>query len=277
MPAEDEDLLHEHSAQSPKSSSVHSSLKFIHQQNSTRAIEGPDPLGGFPSAWWHPVLLGGVPPIVVDANIFRSDIAYACKYQRRTVLITGANSGYFRLFCAEHVLREVFKHGERWANEKALSPKDYFERWESEYLPLIRVVKNADQMKSLLTREERLRIATLATKDPDDVPSVCLSLVLGAFFLSKDNAALDAVYGPTRDRTLYHKWRETLYAGGDLGQLDQMLTLGSMVTANMIAGGASYLRAAVRELPPWVVLIAGVAAGIGIATLRRRTINSMTD
>lgn len=35
----------------------------------------------------------------------------------------------------------------------------------------------------------------LAEVDPDDVPSVILSFSLGAFFLSEDRRALEAVYG----------------------------------------------------------------------------------
>lgn len=40
------------------------------------------------------------PPVVQDANRFRDDILYACSCDQRTVLITAANAGLIRLFCA---------------------------------------------------------------------------------------------------------------------------------------------------------------------------------
>ena len=72
-------------------------------------IRFPDPRGAFPGD-----ILLRPPPVVVDANVLRSDILRACRTEQRTVLVTAAIAGLLRLFCAEHVYHEVIEHSGDW-------------------------------------------------------------------------------------------------------------------------------------------------------------------
>lgn len=81
------------------------------------------------------------PPVVVDANVLRNDILYACRTGRRTVLVTAAKAGFLRLFCAEQAYEEVIEHSSDWATDGQVTRDAFLRRWLLEYLPLIRVVQ----------------------------------------------------------------------------------------------------------------------------------------
>jgi hypothetical protein len=68
------------------------SLADKHIRSSTEPIRLPSPGGAFPRDF---LLLP--PPVVPDANRLRDDILYACRKDKRTVLVTAANVGLLRL------------------------------------------------------------------------------------------------------------------------------------------------------------------------------------
>ena len=77
---------------------------------------------------------------MVDANVLRNDILRACRTGQRTVLVTAANAGLLRLFCARHVYDEVIEHSGDWTVGGLVTRDAFLRRWLLEYLPLIRVV-----------------------------------------------------------------------------------------------------------------------------------------
>ncbi len=162
-------------------------LKAVHLQSAGEPIRHPSASGAFPED-----LLGPVSPIVADANRLGNDILYACRRDQRTTLVTAANAGLFRLFCAQHVIDEVWEKSAEWTQGSPVSRAAFLRCWLTEYLPLIRVVREP-LPDDLFTPAEFARIAELARVDPDDVPSAKLALALGAFHLSDDRPALRAV------------------------------------------------------------------------------------
>jgi predicted nucleic acid-binding protein len=203
--------------------------------NSVRPIIGPTEHGLFPSA-----PLFDVPPLVLDANRLCQDLWRSCRAGERTVLITGANSGLFRLFCARHVVAEFNEHAEEWAADAKIDLERFMTRWTSDYLPLLRVL---DPPPGLLTPPEADRIALLQNgprryRDPDDVPTATLALVLGAQLVSDDGRPLRAVYGPDAESAHFRGWVRTLMAGGDAGVLTQMQR--SQEQAVGLAGHAAF-------------------------------------
>jgi predicted nucleic acid-binding protein len=243
---------------------VGGALKAAHEHAASAPIIGPDERGAFPSAWRPGPFGGVVPPVVVDANVLRNDVRYACEQGRRTVLVTAANSGAIRLFAASHVIEEIWEHAERWAQESgAVSAAQFRERFSAEYLPLIRMIADGDLQADLLAREERVRVEWLAQVDPDDVPSVILALVLEAFFLSEDGRALRAVYGERVDRAAHHAWVERLKAGGNACELGKLIFAAGAIPmaagAGLFAGG----RWIAERYSPWAL----APLGLGIAAL----------
>jgi predicted nucleic acid-binding protein len=229
----------------------------MHKISAVKPIRFPGPEGAFPGD-----ILLRPPPVVVDANILRNDILRACRTGRRTVLVTAANAGLVRLFCAEHVYREVIEHSGGWTAEGPVGRDAFLRRWLLEYLPLMRVVPVGEGHLAWLAPAELARIRHLAEpgQDPDDVPSAALALLLEAFFLSEDRKPLRAVYGNAYPAGRHREWVSILKAGGDAGELEKTLTLAinlSGLAAQGVTAGARRIAAATS---PWVL----VAAGLGM-------------
>jgi predicted nucleic acid-binding protein len=228
----------------------------MHKASADAPIRFPGPQGAFPED-----ILLRPPPVVVDANILRNDIRRACRKGQRTVLVTAANAGLIRLFCAQHVHDEVIEHSGEWTATGPVTRDDFLRAWLLEYLPLIRVVPIGDEHLAWLGPAELARVRHLAQpgQDPDDVPSAVLALLLGAFFLSGDGKPLRAVYGDA-DLSGHQAWVDILKAGGDAGQLGKTLTLAANLTALAGAGMASGAQRIAAATSPWVLVAAGLGA-----------------
>jgi predicted nucleic acid-binding protein len=235
---------------------IRAAVADTHRYSAIAPIRFPDPGGAFPGD----VLLRP-PPVVVDANILRNDILYACRTGQRTVLVTAANAGHLRLFCAEHVYQEVIEHSGEWTAGGQVTRADFLRRWLLEYLPLIRVVPIGEGHLAWLSPAELGRVRHLAQpcQDPDDVPSAVLALLLGAFFLSQDAKPLRTVYGDT-DLSGHSEWVNILKAGGDAGQLGKTFTLAVNLTALAGQGVASSARRIAAATSPWLLVAAGIGA-----------------
>lgn len=227
-----------------------------HKSSAVAPIRFPDTQGAFPGD-----ILLRPPPVVVDANVLRNDILRACRTGRRTVLVTAANAGLLRLFCAEHVYLEVIEHSGDWTATGAVTRDAFLRRWLLEYLPLIRVVTIGEGYLSWLDPAELARIRRLAEpgQDPDDVPSAVLALLLEAFFLSEDAKPLRAVYGDA-DLVKHREWVSILKAGGDAGELGKTFTLAVNLTTLAGHGLASGTRRIAAATSPWLLVAAGLGA-----------------
>lgn len=244
-----------------------------HHRNAAEPIRVPDEHGAFPSAWQLGAGLvgGGAPPVVIDANVLRNEIRRACRAEQRTVLVTATNMGAIRLYAASHVVGELDEHGERWAGEsKGVSNAAFQARWEAEYRPLVREVRDEDLSPELLDPAEQERLARLAAVDPDDAPSVILSLALGAFFLSEDGRAVRAVYGQGVDLEAHREWLEVLRAGGDAGELGRSISVAVGAPVAGVAGLFSLGRWLAQRFSPWLP----VSLGVTLAGLLRSRVSS---
>jgi predicted nucleic acid-binding protein len=232
----------------------------MHRDSCRETIRLPAENGAFPEE-----IILRPPPVVADANRLRNDILRACRTGQRTVLVNTANGGLLRLFCAQHVIDEVLEHSAKWAAAGKVSQQAFLAKWLSDYLPLIRVISDDPAHLSLLTPEEADRIKILAEKDPDDVPSATLALLLEAFYLSNDRPALEAVYGPDADLTEHAEWVQVLKAGGDAGELGKMLTAAANLTVLASSGIIGGVRRLAAATSPWLLLAAGFIAGWRLA------------
>lgn len=190
-------------------------LRSAFSHATTAPIRYPDDHGAFPPAEW-PMSGYPVPPIVVDANVLRNDILYSCRNDRRTSLVTAANAGFLRMFCAEHVIEEVNEHSQRWAQEGRVKQTAFVDRWKEEYLRLIRCV---DVPNGLLTESEAKAVGELERIDNDDVPSATLARLLGGFYLSEDKRALEAVYGSELNFETHRAWVDAIRSGSNSAQI----------------------------------------------------------
>lgn len=238
--------------------SVQDALRHLHMLRVADKIVGPDERGRFPDA-----ALESVPTVVVDANVLRNDITYACRHEgARTVLVNAANVGFIRLFCAAHVVGDIADHFEEWSEQAGIDSLQFEATWVAQYVPLLRMV--AVVPDGLLSRDEQERVNELAEIDPDDIPSVTLSLLIEGSYLSQDGPATTAVYGEQRDQEELKRWREALAAGGDAGAIQSMLDA-TIMAARLAKLGIGGLVTAVRGLPTWLQgILAGAAAASGV-------------
>jgi len=228
-------------------------------------IRTVDNRGAFPPALW-PILRDLVPPVVVDANVLRNDIGYACKHEQRTSLVTSANVGCIRTFCAPHVIAEVDEHSRRWADEKQLDYGRFISCWREEYLPLLRCV---DPPSNLLTKAEDLRIQELRIKDSDDVPSATLALLLGGFYLSQDHDPLEAVYGRGVDLKLHEKWLPLLQSGSNASHTLELSHIAILPPA-LLGQGLYDIGKSLYSKNPWIP-VGLIAGSLGLIFLGWRS------
>lgn len=207
-------------------------LAEIHSRHAIAPVRCADPQGAFAESVIE-AFFGDALPIVPDANVLRGNIGRACRDGHRTVLMTGTNTGTFRLFCAAHVVEEVLEHGERWALEMGIPYDAYMECWNESLSPHLRLVDTIG-LRALLSPEERKSIDAL--RDRDDTPSAMLSLVLGAFYLTEDGPARRAVYGVDVDADERRRWLAPLMSGGDAGELWKLILTAAAVPTVAIAG-----------------------------------------
>jgi predicted nucleic acid-binding protein len=233
-------------------------LARTHAEHAVAPVRYADRSGAFLESVLE-VLFGDALPIVPDANVLRANIGRACRDGHRPVLITGANTGTFRLFCAEHVLEEVAEHSERWASEFKIPPEAYVGCWREHFLPHIRLVKTT-KLGDLLSPEECERIDKLRLRDPDDVPSATLALALGAFYVTEDATARLAVYGVEANAAERNNWLAALRCAGDAGELYKLVAIASAVPTLSVAGVWNFGRWLYQRYP-WALAI---GAGIGL-------------
>ena len=241
------------------------SISNIHLRSSENPIKYPNRRGVFLGT-----LLAEVPPVVVDANWLRNDIKYACRNDRRTTLTNVANEGLVRLFCCQHVIDEVAEHSAEWTAGSEVSRESFLRRWLLEYMPLLRVLQDDQISETLLTTNEIVRIERLRVVDLDDVPSVNLALVLGAFYLSDDKRALRAVYGPDANLWRDGELLDLLRDGGDGGELGEML----QVMTGLIGGLGREEGAGSRSIRDGSMRAKQCTAGLEVGTSRSSTTSS---
>lgn len=234
-------------------------LRAGHLANASEPITGVADDGAFLDS----LLWGSAgQPVVVDANWLRNDLLRFCLRQEQTIMLTAANSGLLRLYCARHVLDEVDEHHATWALAKGLPTADVLHFWRQIYLPLLRRV---DPPIGLLTAHEQARIDVLHVRDPDDVPSATLALLLQAPLVSGDKRPTQAVYGSGAAVRRQADLLELLRVAGDMVQLGQVGKVAAIVP---FVGGSALLQSAVKvaKAAPVVALL---AAAVGVLLARR--------
>src|SRR5436305_7182901 len=80
-----------------------------HSDNATAPLSQPTD-GVFCSAFFAPPRTA-----VLDANWLGADVAYACRNNQRTSLITAANERLLRILCARHVVDELPERDTVWS------------------------------------------------------------------------------------------------------------------------------------------------------------------
>jgi len=225
-----------------------STIHTLHLAAREQPIRIPDAEGAFPTR-----LLGGTTLVVVDANTLRNDVIYACREDgARTTLLTGANSDMLRLFCARHVLEEVKEHHFEWCEEAGVPADTFLRVFRDSYAPLLRAVR--DVPEGLLSADEQARVEELRRRDPDDIPSVTLAMLLEAFYMSEDLAASKAVYGREVTRNEARRWVDVLRAGADAGMVGSVFQVAGIIPMAVGAGLWEGFDRLTRQMNGWARL-----------------------
>ncbi len=126
---------------------IEAALAYVEEtleRSRSAEIVRPDQNGAFPGSRLHGLLRGESLLVVPDTNVLLCDIGHFFRTGRRTVLASAANNGALRLFCAQHVHEEVYRHSEEWAPKYGATRSEYLALWAREYLPLMRTIDQGD-------------------------------------------------------------------------------------------------------------------------------------
>jgi hypothetical protein len=233
-------------------------LSGTHGRSALAPLAWPSEEGVFPAASF----LRKPRPVVGDTRCLAEDIAYACRENRRTVLVTAANEQIIRLFCSAHVVGEIFKNHAIWSSEakRPVPSEEFLRRYITEYLPLMRVVPDDGVPESWLSPSERARLAMLALSNTNDFPSVKLALAVRGLYLSKDKRALRAVYGAESELAEHAEWLERLRAGGNAAELERFMDTTSRFTALSGYGIFKGVQRAYEAIGPLSILLGALGA-----------------
>lgn len=161
-----------------------------------------------------------MPTVVVDANVIRNDFSYLVSHPgTTTTFVNAANARLLRVFAHQQVVEEVFENLEDWAEQFGTSKSQLYDWWTTSYLPLLRAIPWPVPLSDMLTPDELARIEILRVRDADDVPTATLAIILGAAFISEDEAPVEAVYGEKYNREKVAKWVSVLKAGSSAGEV----------------------------------------------------------
>jgi hypothetical protein len=89
-------------------------LNKWHEDHAADPIPFADEEGALPSSS-VPIIF----PVVLDANVIRSEVLRMARTENRTILASAAGYGVLRPFCARHVVQEVNEHCREWADVNA--------------------------------------------------------------------------------------------------------------------------------------------------------------
>jgi predicted nucleic acid-binding protein len=201
--------------------------------------------------------------VVPDANILLQDLGHACRKGHRTTLINAANTGALRLFCAHHVVDEVFDHSAEHAAHQNVPHDVFLARWRGEYLPVLRMIPRNAVPEAILTDDEQRRIRHLLTSK--DVPSVMLALALRAFYLTEDQAARWAVYDTHANAEELLQWLDALRDGGSADELAKAWFL-LLLVPTVTIGKLGELFGFLARTTPWSFL--PIVGGLGVLLVR---------
>jgi predicted nucleic acid-binding protein len=208
-----------------------------------------------------------VRPVVVDAMVLRDDLRRAIRFRKATALLDAADSG-LRLYCADHVAKELERHLPEWIGD-LIDPAEGRRLFERHYLRKLRVVTVPP---GPLHPDEASRIDKLRATGSRDVPTAILALMLNAPVLTRDKALLRAVYGDAADVDALAEWLGIALAGRVMGESDvqswAMAATGELTLRAGFATGEALIRLFAR-LPLHIqLLILGVVVG-GLVLARK--------
>jgi len=169
---------------------------------------------------------------------------------------------------ASHVIDEFEEHGQRWAAECGIDYVVYRQRWEEDYVPLVRLV-DTSRLYALLSPDEQQRISELT--DPDDIPSVTLALAIQAVYLSEDRRPHYTVYNFKTSLDERKEWLRPLMAASDHAQLSLYVHGTLLVPVAGIAGLIEIGKRLQRVLPGAPFILFGAAAIAGAWFARDKT------
>ena len=118
-------------------------------------------------------------PWVIDANELYGAILYTARTGVPSLLARAASVGVITWYIAEHVAGEVDEHLDEWAAAAGVDNTAAWIAWHDTYQPMLRLVPG-DLTELAFTEVELRRLAELAIRDPDDLPSARLAMALGS-------------------------------------------------------------------------------------------------
>lgn len=120
-------------------------------------------------------------PAILDTNVILRDMEHWVRRGKPTFLWLAGRAGTIRLFASKQVSDEIAEHLVAFAKKRNLSASVLASLWRDHYAPHIRFV-DAGQLQV-----EDPRVRAVAVRDPDDVPTAVLALMLAPSLVLSDD------------------------------------------------------------------------------------------
>jgi predicted nucleic acid-binding protein len=173
---------------------------------------------------------------IVDTNVLLKNIKKDVELlPSATAMRQLRTAGALRLLAPDHVELEMEEHLDRWMTDRNVDPALARSIWEHVYKPAIRFV----DMGAFAAKDSRL--VALRARDPDDVPTAALALLLGRKALSEDRHLID--YGLATGQP----WLRTVLATGHVA-LGETVQFGAVGTVAVTGQGIAQLALSARAL-----------------------------
>lgn len=202
---------------------------------------------------------------ILDTNVLLNNLAYDVRvYPRPTALRLLVALGVLRPYVGPHVVGEVEQHLDGYMLERRLDVARARSIWEDAYLPRLWVADPGP-----LWSQDR-RVADLADRDADDLPTARLAILLGQRALSEDTDLTD--YGLASGEP----WLQLVLAAGSVAKgetLDFGVGFGASVSmqtaADVIQAGRQF-AATPRGKQTLVVIGAAVVVLVLVVLVLRQ-------
>jgi hypothetical protein len=196
--------------------------------------------------------------VVVDANVFLSDVGYAAEHARKTTLLGEAEMGFVRVLTTPQVLCEVERNLDTYARNTHVSPEDIRSLWAKyrQHLSVFDPPPVSTQRSELVKQ-----------RDPEDLPMAHVIEVLQpSLALSRDKDLIEAGLISPGD------WLDMLTELNDASSYEAAYVAADLGGAFLIVGVGSFLVSAslkvrdlLRRIPRDVWL--GLASLVGVTLL----------
>lgn len=193
--------------------------------------------------------------LIGDTGELMKEVCRSLRQQHQTSLLAALHLGTVRMYIPRHVLDEMTVGLPIYTAETGAAAADAVERWDTQYLPRIRVVDVAGNWGN-----GDPRVAAVEARDQSDLPTARLAVTLRCPVITEDGDLVDNGIGS-------RKWLKVAHFVANEAVIDETASMVYLPTAAAIGLTRATTRLIARA-PVWAQLALCLVASVGITWCR---------